>query len=106
MTPPNLASTPSAGVAGLRLSPSALVLVAANLIPLAGVLVFGWTVFATLLLFWVENVIGGGFNILRSPGAQPQIGSLWGVNPSLTPFFPPPSGLVRTGPGALRAPPS
>ena len=34
----------------LRLSPSALVLVAANLVPLAGVLFFGWTVFATLLL--------------------------------------------------------
>src|SRR5438876_3168331 len=59
MTPPNLASTPSAGVAGLRLSPSALVLVAANLVPLAGVLFFGWSVFATLLLFWVANVIVG-----------------------------------------------
>ena len=45
MTPPNLTLTPSAAAAGLRLSPNALVLVAANLVPLAGVLFFGWTVF-------------------------------------------------------------
>ena len=57
--------TPSAAAARLRLPPSALVLVAANLVPLAGVLFFGWSVFATLLLFWVENVIVGGFNVLR-----------------------------------------
>ena len=57
-----------------RLSPSALVLVAANLVPLAGVLFFGWSVFSTLLLFWVENVIVGAFNVLRMLVAQPQLG--------------------------------
>ena len=71
----------------LRLTPSALVLVAANLVPLAGVLFFGWTVFATLLLFWVENVIVGGFNILRMLVAQPQIGAMWAVKLFMIPFF-------------------
>ena len=44
---------------------SAWVLVAANLVPLAGVLFWGWDVFALLALFWMENVIIGVFFILR-----------------------------------------
>ena len=71
----------------LRLSPSALVLVAANLVPLAGVLFFGWTVFATLLLFWLENVIVGAFNVLRMLVAQPQIGPMWAAKLFMIPFF-------------------
>jgi len=54
-----------------RITPTAVVLIAANLVPLAGVLFFGWSVFATLLLFWVENVIVGVFNILRMLTAAP-----------------------------------
>ena len=87
MTPPNLTPTPSTAVAGLRLSPSALVLVAANLVPLAGVLFFGWSVFATLLLFWVENVIVGGFNILRMLWAQPDNPLMWVAKAGTIPFF-------------------
>ncbi len=71
----------------LRLSPSALALVAANLVPLAGVLFLGWTVFATLLLFWVENVIVGAFNVLRMLVAQPQIGAMWAAKLFMIPFF-------------------
>ncbi len=80
-------TSPVADRPTLRLTPSALVLVAANLVPLAGVLFFGWTVFATLLLFWVENVIVGGFNILRMLVAQPQIGVMWAVKLFMIPFF-------------------
>jgi len=71
----------------LRLSPSALALVAANLVPLGGVVFFGWTVFATLLLFWVENVIVGAFNVLRMLVAQPQIGAMWAAKLFMIPFF-------------------
>ena len=71
----------------LRLSPSALTLVAANLVPLGGVLFFGWSVFATLLLFWVENVIVGAFNVLRMLVAQPQIGAMWAAKLFMIPFF-------------------
>src|SRR5260221_13300985 len=80
----------------LRLAPSALLLVAANLVPLAGVLFFGWTVFATPLLFWVENVIVGGFNILRILLAQPQIGAMWAGQVFMIPFFTFHYGLFTT----------
>jgi len=63
------------------------VLVAANLVPLAGVLFLGWSVFSTLLLFWVENVIVGAFNVLRMLVAQPQIGAMWAAKLFMIPFF-------------------
>lgn len=44
---------------------SLALLVAANLLPLAGVLWWGWDVFFLLLLFWCENVIIGIFGIAR-----------------------------------------
>lgn len=79
MKPPTLAD--------LRDTPSALVLVAANLVPLAGVLFLGWSVYATLLLFWVENVIVGGFNILRMLSARPDNPALWVAKVAMIPFF-------------------
>jgi hypothetical protein len=47
------------------LRPSVLVLVGANLFPVYAVLFAGWTVFAVLLLYWLENVVVGCFNVLR-----------------------------------------
>lgn len=44
---------------------SIAVLVAANLVPLFGVLLWDWDVFFLLLLFWSENVIIGIFGIAR-----------------------------------------
>ncbi|MBN1418656.1 MAG: hypothetical protein JXP34_07745 [Planctomycetes bacterium] len=44
-------------------SPSVLALVGANLIPMAGVLLLGWSVFSVIFIFWLENVIIGFFNI-------------------------------------------
>jgi 4-hydroxybenzoyl-CoA reductase subunit beta len=48
-----------------------LALIAANLVPLAGVFLFGWEVFPLLLLFWFENVIIGFFNALKMLFATP-----------------------------------
>ena len=42
-----------------------VLLVAANLLPLIGVLLLDWDVFLILLLFWCENVIIGIFGIAR-----------------------------------------
>lgn len=54
-----------------RSSPVALVvLVAANLVPLAGVLFFRWDVRTILVMYWLENGIVGGLNVLRILGAQ------------------------------------
>ena len=44
---------------------SAVFLVAANLVPLLGVLLWDWDVFLLLLLFWCENVVIGIFGIAR-----------------------------------------
>ena len=57
-----LADADSAGKASLT---SAALLVIVNLIPIAGVLFGGWDVFVVLALFWAENLIIGGFAILR-----------------------------------------
>jgi hypothetical protein len=40
-------------------------LVAANLLPLAGVMLWGWDVFLLIYLFWLENLVIGAFNVLR-----------------------------------------
>lgn len=44
-----------------------IALVMANLFPLWGVFFRDWDVFRLLTLFWAENLIVGGFNILRMP---------------------------------------
>ena len=56
---------------------AAAVLVVANLVPLAGVLWWGWEVLTILALYWVENGIVGAYNLLkilraegRSSGAE------------------------------------
>jgi hypothetical protein len=50
---------------GAWLTPSVLILVVANLLPLYGVLFLHWQVFPVMLLFWLENIVIGGFNALK-----------------------------------------
>jgi hypothetical protein len=69
------------------LPPSALVLIAANLVPLLGVLGSSWTVFSVLLLYWCENVIVGAFNILRMLVASPKDVAADAAKLFLIPFF-------------------
>jgi hypothetical protein len=40
-------------------------LVAANLVPLAGVLWFGWSIWTILTIYWLENGIVGLYNVLK-----------------------------------------
>lgn len=44
---------------------SLLAIVAANLVPLAGVALLGWSLGEVMLLFWMESAIIGVFNALR-----------------------------------------
>jgi len=44
---------------------SLFALIAANLVPLIGVLFYGWDASLVLALFWVENLIIGGFNLIK-----------------------------------------
>jgi hypothetical protein len=55
---------------GLR-HPSTLLLVAANSLPIFGVLYWGWDVFVLLMLYWLETAIIGGWTIARIAIAPP-----------------------------------
>lgn len=45
-------------------------LIVANLIPLIGVLFFGWNVWMILIVYWLENGVVGGFNVLKMLKAE------------------------------------
>jgi hypothetical protein len=66
---------------------SALVLIAANAIPLAGVLFLGWEVFPLIFLYWFENVVVGVVNVLKMLVAQPAERTSWAAKLFLVPFF-------------------
>ena len=68
-------------------SPSSLILIVANLIPLYGVLVLAWPVFPILLLFWLENVVIGLLNALRMLLVDPSDAVLWATKLFMVPFF-------------------
>ena len=51
---------------------SVVILIAANLAPLYGVLFLGWQVFPLLFLYWFENVIIGLFNLLKMVACKPR----------------------------------
>ena len=70
-----------------RLTPSAAVLVAANLFPLYGIAFLDWEVFPIVLLFWLENAIVGGFNILRMALVVPYDLVRWIVKLFMSAFF-------------------
>lgn len=67
--------------------PSVAALVLANLVPLVGVLAWGWEVFPLVLLFWCENVIVGVFNVVKMLLAEPQQRLAWLMKLFLIPFF-------------------
>jgi hypothetical protein len=53
-----------------------IALILANLVPLAGVLFYGWDVWGILIIYWLENGIVGLFNVLKMRRAQgPEDGS-------------------------------
>ena len=45
-------------------------LIIANLVPLVGVLWFGWDVWGILIIYWLENGIYGLFNVLKMRKAE------------------------------------
>lgn len=58
---------------------SGLVLLAANLLPLYGVLVWDWPVYHLMALYWAENVAAGIFTLLRMVVANPLAGIPMGL---------------------------
>jgi hypothetical protein len=49
---------------------SALFLIAVNTVPLVGVLIFDWSLFSIVFLYWIENGIVGFFNVLKIAWAR------------------------------------
>ena len=49
---------------------SVATLIIANLVPLFGVLFWGWSLSAVMVLYWSENVVIGLFNVLKMALAQ------------------------------------
>lgn len=57
----------------VRSDPAAVaLLVAANLVPLAGVAFWGWQVGQVVFLYWMENLVIGAYNVLRIVALQPK----------------------------------
>lgn len=50
--------------------PSALLLILVNLIPIIGVITFNWNIYDIILLYWVENIVVGIYNIPRIATGQ------------------------------------
>ena len=71
--------------------PSTLILLGANLLPLAGVLFWGWDAFVLLALYWLETAIIGFWMLVRIATAPP--GSLGGLESG--------DGNTITSPAAL-----
>jgi hypothetical protein len=66
---------------------STLALLVSNTLPLIGVLFLGWQVFALVLLYWLENVIVGVFNVARLLIADPSSDGAQVAKIGLIPFF-------------------
>jgi hypothetical protein len=60
------------------------VLIAANALPLFGVLFLGWDAFSIVLVYWTENVVIGAINVLKMITCSPDANLLvWGdVDPN------------------------
>jgi hypothetical protein len=61
----------TSSVATLLLHPSTLLLVAANAIPLVGVLLWHWDAFLLLMLYWMETAIIGFWTVARIAASPP-----------------------------------
>lgn len=80
-------------------TPSDIILLAANILPLAGVMLWGWKVFDIMLLYWIENIIIGVFNILKMLTLMSRR-KLWLAIP-IVPFFIVHYGMFCAGHGAF-----
>ena len=68
-----------------KLNISLIALIFANVIPLIGALFFNWDAVFILALFWIENLIIGGFNVLKMLSASAYHRELKGI--VITAFF-------------------
>ncbi|WP_133300613.1 DUF6498-containing protein [Seongchinamella sediminis] len=72
-------ATRQSGYAGTRRRASLLAIVVVNLIPLVGVLGFGWDVAALMILYWSENLVLGFYTLVKMLIVSPLGGSFSGL---------------------------
>lgn len=77
----------AAGIDLRRPTLSLVALVAANLVPLAGVLFFGWDAAMILLLYWSENLVIGAINVIKMILVRPESRGGWAGKLFMIPFF-------------------
>ena len=63
--PPTHAPSPPPTLPPVWTSPSAIALIGANLVPLAGILLLGWDLGEIMTLFWAENAVIGFYNVIK-----------------------------------------
>jgi len=66
---------------------SVLSLMLANLVPVFGVLFLDWQVFPLMFLFWSENLVIGGFNVLKMLANRISSPAGWAAKCFMIPFF-------------------
>lgn len=66
-----------------QMKPTGWILVAANALPIFGVLFLGWDIHSALVLFWSENLVTGLFTVLRIALAKGELP----MKVFLIPFF-------------------
>jgi len=67
-----------------RWNAPAWTLIAVNVIPLLGVLIGGWTLFEVVVLYWFENVLIGGINVIKMAVCSPDEDHFKGMFSKLT----------------------
>jgi len=50
---------------------SLIALVLSNIVPLIGVVFFGWSLFEVMFVYWAENVVVGFWNVVKMATAKP-----------------------------------
>ncbi|MEM9302803.1 MAG: DUF6498-containing protein [Pseudomonadota bacterium] len=65
---------------------SGVVLLLANLVPLAGMALLGWNAFLLLVIYWLENVVVGVLNLFRMAVCRGP-NSPWPAKLFMIPFF-------------------
>lgn len=86
-----------------RLTPSGLVLLLVNLVPLAGVIWLDWDVYSILLLYWSENVVIGLLNLVRIAVAPRGVNTSVRDKLFMLPFFTVHYGMFTAGHGIILA---
>ena len=72
IVPPAKAARPGRGAT------ASVILILANLVPLAGILLWGWDTFVLLCLYWLETAVIGFWTILRAATMSRDPGSVAG----------------------------